>query len=140
MKCLQALSFIPEPIVIECFELISGDFEDDELAVLNYFERTYIGAINPRSKRRQPQYSLDFWNMRDRSLLRAPLTTNHSEGWHARLNSTCGRNIPNIWQFLDLLKSEMGLVRLDLLNYKIGGEGRVRTYVKDSTKSCKTFA
>ena len=60
VKCLQALSFIPEPIVMECFELISGDFEDDELAVLNYFERTYIGAINPRSKeRRQPQYSID---------------------------------------------------------------------------------
>ena len=140
VKCLQALSFIPEPIVIECFELISGDFEDDELAVLNYFERTYIGAISPRSKeRRQPQYSLEFWNMRDRSLLGAPLTTNHSEGWHARLNSTCGRNNPNIWQFLDLLKSEMGLVRLDLLNYKIGGERRVRTYVKDSTKKLQNL-
>ena len=50
VKCLQALSLMPEPIVIECFELINGDFEDDELAVFNYFERTCNGAINPRSK------------------------------------------------------------------------------------------
>ena len=77
--------------------------------------------------------------MRDRSLLGAPLTTNHSGGWHARLNSACGRNIPNILQFLDLLKSEMDLVRLDLLDYKIGGERRVRTYVKDSTKKLQSL-
>ena len=32
-----------EPIVIECFELIVSNFEDDELAVLNY--------------------SLEFWNI-----------------------------------------------------------------------------
>ena len=117
-------------------KLILTDFEK---AAIN-FERTYIGAINPRSKkRRQPQYSLEFWNMRDRSLLGAPQTTNHSEGWHARLNSTCDRNNPNIWQFLDLLKSEMGLVCLDLLSYKIGGERRVRIYVKDSTKKLQNL-
>ena len=77
--------------------------------------------------------------MRDRSLLGAPLTTNHSEGWHASLNSACGRSNTNVWQFLDLLKLEMGLVRLDLLNYKIGGERRVRTNAKDSTKKLQNL-
>ena len=140
VKCLQALIFIPEPIVKECLELSCGDFEDDELAVLNYFERTYIGAINPRSEeRRQSQYSLEVWNMLDRSLLGAPLTTNHSEGWQARLYSACGLNNPNFWHFLDLLVSEMDLVRLELLIYKIGSERRVRTYVKDSTKKLHTL-
>ena len=96
VKCLPALIFIPEPIIKECLELSCGDFEDDELAVLNYFERTYIGAINPRSEERwHSQYSLEVWNMRDRSLLGAPLTTNHSEGWQARLYSACGLNNPN---------------------------------------------
>ena len=73
VKCLQALSFIPEPLVVEFFELISAEFEDEELVVLNYFERTYIGAMNPRSKeRRQPQYEIPFWNMQNRSLLGLP--------------------------------------------------------------------
>ena len=49
-----------EPIVIEFFELIVSNVEDDELAALNYFERTYI---DPGSKRLQPQYSLEFWNI-----------------------------------------------------------------------------
>ena len=60
VKCLHALSFIPVSLVIEYFEIIRREFADDELAV-NYFERTYIGAVNARSKeRRQPQYPIDF--------------------------------------------------------------------------------
>ena len=94
------------------------------MALVDYFERTYIGAKKPRTnERRKPMNDHSFWNMRDRSKLGALKTTNHSEGWHGRLNAANHHN-PNLRTFLEILKVEITLVRRELLDYRLSGEKR----------------
>ena len=139
VKSLYCLAFMPVALVIEFFEVLSNQFNDDEMALVDYFERTYIGAMKPRTnERRQPLYDPSFWNMRDRSDLGAPKTTNHSEGWHGRLNAANHQN-PNMWTFLEILKVEITLVRRELLDYRLGGEKRKRAYIKDMNKRLKNL-
>ena len=118
VKSLYCLAFIPVNWIVGFFEALSNQFTDDEMALVDYFERTYNGANKPRTnERRKPMYDHSFWNMRDRSNLGAPKTTNHSEGWHGRLNAANHHN-PNIWSFLEILKVEITLVRRELLDYR----------------------
>ena len=108
------------------------------MALVDYFERKYIGEIKPRTnERRKPMYDHSFWNMRDRSNLGAPKTTNHSGGWHGRLNAANHHN-PNMWTFLGISKVEITLFRRELLDYRLGGEKK-RTYIKDINKRLKNL-
>ena len=102
-KSLYCSAFIPVALVVEFFEALSNQFTDDEMALIDYLERTYNGAIEPTTnERRKRMYDHLFWNMRDRSDLGAPKTTNHSEGWHGRLRAANQHN-PNMWTFSDIL-------------------------------------
>ena len=65
--------------------------------------------------------------MRDRSNLGDLKTTNHSEGWHGRLNAANHHN-PNMWTFLEILKLEITLVRRELLDYRLGGEKKTNIH------------
>ena len=96
VKSLYCLAFLPVALIVEFFEALSNQFTDDEMALVDYFERTYIGANKPRTNERwKPMYDHSFWNMHDRSNLGAPKTTNHSEGWHGILNAANHYN-PNV--------------------------------------------
>ena len=117
VKSLYCLTFIPVALIVEFFEALSNQYTDDEMALVDYFERTYIGANKPKTNERgKPMYDHSFWNMRDRSNLGAPKTTNHSEGWHGRLNAANHHN-PKMWTSLEILKVEITLVRRELLDY-----------------------
>ena len=136
VKFLQALSFMSElyycytfsmsavvfqPVFYECFKLLSCNFEDDELTVLNCFERVLISTqtILNQKKDCSSRIDLNFQNCE----------TNHCGGWHARLNSVCyGSN---------QMKSKMGLVRLDSSNYQTGGKRKLSSYVKIPQKAAK---
>ena len=61
-----------------------------------------------------------------------------SEGWHGRLNAANHHN-PIMWTFLEILKVEITLVRRELLDYRLGGEKRKRTYIKDMNKPLKNL-
>ena len=51
-----------EPLVIECFQLISDKYEDDELAVLNYCKHTYLAQKLPDQKiSGRPYMTLNFY-------------------------------------------------------------------------------
>ena len=76
--------------------------------------------------------------MCDRSNLDTPKTTSHSEGWHGRLNAA-NHHIPNMSTFLEILNVEITLVRRELLDYRLDGEKRKRTYIKDKNKRLKNL-
>ena len=135
VKALSALSIIPVPLVITFFEILSNDFDESELELLQYFERTYVGALKPRTnERRSPLFPPEFWNLRQRITKGAPTTTNHSEGWHGRLNAHCGKANPDMWKFLNLIKSEILLTENEIMNFNIGGEKNAREYIKTQKK------
>ena len=57
VKNLAALAFIPVVEVISTFETIATQFLQDELPLLSYFEKIWIGA--PVA----PDFSIQMWNL-----------------------------------------------------------------------------
>ncbi|CAF1315795.1 unnamed protein product, partial [Didymodactylos carnosus] len=58
-----ALAFIHPNGVINASERLSLSLGDDYEDIIDYFEETYIGRLRPNQTRRQPKFSIDFWNM-----------------------------------------------------------------------------
>ena len=73
-------------------------------AILDYFERTYIGW-RIGAHRRAPTYSIEFWNLHENVINDDPRTNNKVEGHHNLINSTLGFNHPTIWKSIDGLKT-----------------------------------
>ena len=49
-----------------------------------------------------------------------PKTNNHVEGWHRKMLSTVTAYHPNIWRFLDVLKNEMGVNNVVIMQMLAG--------------------
>ncbi|CAF1611720.1 unnamed protein product, partial [Didymodactylos carnosus] len=73
---IAALDFIPPCDVSHAYSCLVLDLDDDYQDILNYFEDTYIGRLCPNKTRRQPTFSIEFWNMHTRttqlSMLKKP--------------------------------------------------------------------
>ena len=67
VKKLAALAFIPVAHVIPTFESIATQFLQDELPLLSYFEKTWIGAPVAGNRYLPPDLSIQMWNVLDRS-------------------------------------------------------------------------
>ena len=121
---LAALAFIPPNTVIEAFEelidVIRLQFLGEADQFIDYFDDTYIGRFRRNAPRRQPMFSIELWNMFHRTQDELPRTNNNIEGWHRRFQSNVSAPHPVIWKFLDILKKEEGLTRVEALQ-AIGG-------------------
>ena len=119
LRMLAALAFIPPSTVIEAFgELVDVIRFIDQF--IDYFEDTYIGRFRRNAPRRQPMFSMELWNIFHRTQDELPRTNNNIEGWHRRFQSNASAPHPVIWKFLDILKKEQGLTRVEALQ-TIGG-------------------
>ena len=71
--------------VIPCYEelvdSLSNELIDELSDFLHYYEKTWIG-LEHHGRRRQPLFSIDLWNVRDRVEQTLPRTNNSVEGWH----------------------------------------------------------
>ena len=104
------------------------------MTLVDYFEKTYIGANKPKTnERRKLVYDHSFWDMGDRSNLGATNTTKHSEWWYGKLNAA-NHLKPYMCTFFEISKKKITLVRRKLLDFRFGGEKRKRTYIKDMNK------
>ena len=55
------------------------------------------------------------WNMFHQTHEELPRTSNHMEGWHWKLQRICMYYYPNFWKFINLLKKEQTLNRVDMV-------------------------
>ena len=86
VKKLAALAFLPVADVIPTFESLSTTFLADELPLLAYFERTWIG-LPAGGRRLPPMFDLHMWNVLDRASAGSTRTTNALESFHHTFNS-----------------------------------------------------
>ena len=87
---------------------------------MEYFEKTWIGAVNPRTGvRRAPKFKIKMWNKYSAILSQQNLTTNSSEGTNSAIKIYVSRNA-NIWNIMKQIKNEDSLVGLKLRDAAIG--------------------
>ena len=84
LRMLCALIFIPPPEVTNGFDTVCGlirnNFRDEADDELDYFEDTYVGRFRHNAPRRNPRFSIEFWNMFNRTDQELPRTNNSVEG------------------------------------------------------------
>lgn len=78
LRLLIALAFVPEGNVIEAYDqLIATEFYADETEseykqqiqiLLNYFQSTYLFAIDRTGKRKDPLFPIKIWNVYESTL------------------------------------------------------------------------
>ncbi|CAF4553019.1 unnamed protein product, partial [Didymodactylos carnosus] len=87
--------------------------------LLDYFEDTYIGR--QRSQRRsQAMFSVEFWNMHQRTTDLSMRTKNLAEAWHRRLNSIIQCQHPTLWAFSESLQNEEHFIHCQLIKLNSG--------------------
>ena len=50
-----------------------------------------------------------------------PRTNNHVEGWHNKINCLAGKSHPNIYEIVELFKTEQAATEVSLLQLEAGG-------------------
>ncbi|CAF0959112.1 unnamed protein product [Didymodactylos carnosus] len=103
---IAALAFIPPCDVLHAYSSLALHLDDDYQDILNYFEDTYIGRLRPNNIRRQPTFSIEFWNMRTRTTQLSTRTNNSVEAWHRHIGCIFQCAHPTLWSFLQKLIHE----------------------------------
>ena len=124
VKSLPAIAFFKVADAIPAFEHLKMLFQGDEMQLVSYFERTYIGAVRAGGNgRRAPLFPTPFWNVRGRCDSGFLRTNNAAEGPRQGFaNSMVCADHPNMWRFLTALKRQQALTRLDVASVMVGNE------------------
>ena len=81
--------------------------------LVEYFERTWLNGSFPAR----------MWNFFE---VDGPRTNNHVEGWHAKMNRLAGKSHPNIFEVVELFKTEQATTEVTLQQLAAGGQPVVR--------------
>jgi hypothetical protein len=124
LRMIAALAFVPPDDLVEFFDelcdTIRGTYNEEVDVILDYFEDTYIGRFRRNAPRAPPLFGIEIWNMFHRTHQEMPRTNNHIEGWHRRFQSLCMASHPTLWKFLDTLKKEQSMNRVEILQAEGG--------------------
>ena len=116
VRCLAALSHIPEEDVVEGFELLADDIlvtvghlcpKVNEL--LSYFEHTYVRGRRLRGRGEQygpALFNIALWNQPIAAVDGIARTNNIVEGWHHGLQALFHCNHPTMWKFIKGLEGD----------------------------------
>lgn len=121
---IAAIAFVPLNDVINSFDDLSAEirnqFNADADDILDYFEDNYIGRYRRNAPRRQPTFSIELWNMFNRTDDELPRTNNSVEGWHRGFQANVSACHPIFWKFLEVLKTEESIIRAGILQNQGG--------------------
>ncbi|CAF1172197.1 unnamed protein product [Didymodactylos carnosus] len=117
---IAGLAFIPPCDVLHAYSRLALDLDDDYQDILNYFEDTYIGRLRPNNTRRQPTFSIEFWNMHTRTTQLSTRTNNSVEAWHRRIGYVFQCAHPTLWSFLQKLIHEEHAAHADVVHINSG--------------------
>lgn len=125
IRMIPSLAFLPPSDVVNVFEQLieNPDFPQDALPLANYFEDTYIGRLRGRLGRQRPLFSIDMWNMYNRTLQGKSRTNNSVEGWHRGFQLSAGASFPNIYKFINFVKQDILLRNFEIVQLQSGHSG-----------------
>ena len=109
---------------------------DDFEMIFDYFEELYIGKIifiqlhvlpfyclgclRRNNIRRKPLFSIDFWNMFNRTTQASVRTNNAAETYHRQIGSVMQCTHPSLWISLQKLIDEENSIHSCILHIKAG--------------------
>ena len=124
LRMIAAVAFVPPNDTVAVFEELSDEIRNtynaDADQILDYIEDSYTGRYRRNAPRRPPLFSIEMWNMYHRTDQEMPRTNNHIEGWHRRFQSLCAGWHPTFWKFIDMLKKEQSVNRVEILQAQGG--------------------
>ena len=125
---LCALAFLPAESVADWFETLATEFPNEELELLTYFEKTWVGEKPARARvRKAPVFPVDLWNVHHRALDKKFLTTNAAELFHRHHAAQFHKGAhPFYPTFIESLHKQQRLTNRDITEIAIGGEKKLR--------------
>jgi hypothetical protein len=142
---MQALAFLIEEDVVKGFELVKSKSPRVFRAFVDYFERYYIGRINPTNKERMiPRFPISYWNVHERVKNCQPRTNNNVESWHNLIQVDVKRNL-NFIECIHLLRDQQERTDKILLEIVNGQDKPAKKSKKDIDlenrllKQCKRY-
>ncbi|CAF1314240.1 unnamed protein product [Rotaria sordida] len=80
VRKLLSLPFVPASEVIEAFELIADEFDDEADTLVEYYEKTWIGEKKKRGAgRKKPKFNNELWNLYERVINHLPRSNNSTD-------------------------------------------------------------
>ncbi|CAF2118495.1 unnamed protein product, partial [Rotaria magnacalcarata] len=113
--------FVPVLDVIKAFDLIADDFDDDADDFLGYFEKTWIGESKKRGiGRKKPLFTIELWNVYDRTVANLPRSNNSIEGWHNAFTKRVAIVHPSVSKLTEKIRREQSKFELDIAQIRQG--------------------
>ena len=105
--CCLALAFVPAEEVRDAF-LDLREAADQQLdALLDHIEDYYVMGRRRGRGRQAPRFSIDSWNVYERTCQGQARTNNNCEAWNRRWKALVGKSHPNIYSMLEKMQKEM---------------------------------
>ena len=105
--------------LVGVFESLATTFLQDELPLLHYFEKTWIGA-SVGGRRLPPTFPHHMWNVLNRAASGSTRTTNALEAFHHTFNSLLSCQHPTVWSLLSSLQTQQNHSRSTIFKINRG--------------------
>ncbi|KAL0884147.1 hypothetical protein ABMA27_016160 [Loxostege sticticalis] len=103
VKCLLALSYLPEEEIPTYFNTLLRCIEDpDWKALALWFQENYISG----TRNTQPKYAPNYWSCHNINKMKIPRTSNSAEAWHHKINIIIDKNHPGVYSLINTLMKE----------------------------------
>lgn len=103
VKCLLALSYLPEEEIPTYFNTLLRCIEDpDWKALALWFQENYISG----TRNTQPKYAPSYWSCHNINQMKIPRTSNSAEAWHHKINIIIDKNHPGVYSLINTLMKE----------------------------------
>ncbi len=116
---MTALAFLQPSDVSQGFDDLYSTLPQILEPLLDYFEDTYIGRRRPNG-RATPRYSIELWNMYERTINDSMRTNNQAEAWHRRVTSVIQCEHPSLWVFIQSLQKEENYIHCQMVKINAG--------------------
>ena len=99
----------------------------------------HLFVIRNKKRYYAPMFSIDIWNVHERTLQDLPRTSNPIESFHSALNSSVTATHPSVWKLLNAFKKVESLASFKVSQFQVGAkpkQKKVYRYVSKRLKEC----
>ncbi|CAF1284973.1 unnamed protein product [Rotaria sordida] len=116
---IAALAFLQPADISQGFDDLYNASPPILRPLFDYFEDTYVGRHRPQG-RSKPMFSIELWNMHQRTTDLSMRTNNSAEAWNRRFNSITQCQHPTLWSFIESLQNEEHFIHCQLVKLNAG--------------------
>lgn len=122
IRMLINLCFVPEICVVTEFFRIIESIDVKVKEVLNsfilYFQNNFIGFYKMDIMKKEPRFSISFWNLHYNVINLLPRSTNSAEAYHQNLNRMVETAHPNLAKIITIFQQDEESTRIKIIQEK----------------------